>query len=334
MATLDESERQFQPLDVNTPVVDRLGLPTPSFVRGQQKFRKVLLAQSRGINANTASIVQEGLVRATADEAIAQTIETLTATVGGNTSAISEERTARSTADTANALIVDRATAEALGFSAAIMVKAEVGIAPSGVLVRYQIVASLNPGGALVQTGLYMDIVPDGSGGYLGQITLDADKIRLGRAGTTGQFPFYLDGDTVYIDTAVIRSLTIGNQKIMHGAITGLYAVISNEQVTYFGDGLLQSITIEPEGDGLVVNCASHTESSGSGTSRATLLLLRNGSVVASNPIATDDEPTTYNGLNYIEENPTNATYEFRADVTSGGMRFRRRFIEVHNGKR
>lgn len=197
MATLDESPTQFQPLDINTPVVDRNGFPTPVLLRNQQSFKRTILAQAKAINEATGEIEL-------------------------NTARIEQEAEVRATADTANAIMVDRATAEALGFEAAILLKAELGITPAGVLVRYQITASLNPGGALVSTGLYFDIVSNGAGGYLGQITLDADKVKIGRANTTGTFPFYLDGNTLYIETAVIRNLSVGTNKLAYNAATSI----------------------------------------------------------------------------------------------------------------
>ena len=188
MATLDElTEQTFQPLDINTPIVDRVGNPTPAFKQQQRSFRKVLITQSKNTNA---AIIQEGEVRAEADNA--------------------------------SALLVDTVTAEALGFTAAILMKAEVGINPAGVLARYQIVASLDPGGGLVQTGMYFDIVEDvlNPGDYLGKIHLDADKVTMGRVDQAGMFPFRLEAGVVYIETAVIKSLSIGTSKMSVRAIT------------------------------------------------------------------------------------------------------------------
>lgn len=188
MATLDDlTDKSFQPLDINTPIVNRVGNPTPAFTQQQRSFRKVLIDQSKNTNA---AIIQEGEVRAEADYA--------------------------------NALLVDQVTAEALGFTAAIMMRMEVEIAPAGVLARYKIVASLNPGGDLVTTGMYFDIVEDvlNPGEYLGEITLDADRLKLGRADEAGSFPFYIDGGIVYIETAVIKNLSIGTEKVSPRGVT------------------------------------------------------------------------------------------------------------------
>lgn len=208
MATLDESPAQFQVLDINTPVVDRLGMPTPTLLRNQQSFRRVITAQARAINEQTGAIEL-------------------------NTAAITQEAEVRAAADNVSAILVDRVTAEALGFEAAILMRAEIGINPAGVLARYQIMVSLNPGGALVNSGMMFDVVSNGAGGYLGQIILDADKVKIGRANTSGVFPFYLDGNTLYIDTAVIRNLTVGTEKIALFAITNADKLIDNSIGSY-----------------------------------------------------------------------------------------------------
>lgn len=188
MATLDQLDSHvFQPLDVNTPIVNREGRPSPSFTQHQQTFRKVLLAQT---NESRAAIVQEGEARAEADNA--------------------------------NALLVDSVAAEALGFTAAILMKMEVGVNPAGVLVRYQIMGSLVAGGVPVKTGMFFDIVSDGGSGYLGRVHIEASKFSVGVEGSSGVFPFYIEAGIVYIESAVIKNLSVGTGKLAYNAATAL----------------------------------------------------------------------------------------------------------------
>lgn len=224
MALAPLTDKIFQPLDVNTPVVDRLGMPTPAFVRHQQSFRKVLLAQG---NDNAAAIIQEGEVRAEADYA--------------------------------NALLVDQVTAEALGFTAAIMMKMEVEIAPGDVFARYKIVASLDPGGDLVTTGMYFDIVEDvlNPGQYVGQITLDADKLKLGRVNEEGTFPFVIDGGVVYIETAVIKDLSLGTAKLSYNAATSIVITGQGGLAGPGGSTLMQSASIFNEYGAVSIDVSS-----------------------------------------------------------------------------
>lgn len=295
MATLDDlTEKTFAPLDINTPIVDRVGNPTPAFKQQQRSFRKVLIDQSKATNA---AIIQEGEVRAEADYA--------------------------------NALLVDQVTAEALGFTAAVMMKMEVEIAPAGVLVRYKIVASLNPGGALVSTGMYFDIVEDvlNPGEYLGEITLDADRLKLGRADQAGSFPFYIDAGVVYIESAVIKSLSIGTDKVSVGAITEL--VVAYGGSTGVGSAMVGT-TVPTSGTndtGVLIQMAGfmdkpYFDSGNFGYWQ--IQLRRNSGVIASSPGLFYDDNFAYPiSMMFADSSPgVNPYYDFVAVGLSGPCGF------------
>lgn len=291
MATLDENPEQFQPLDINTPIVDRLGKPTPVMLRNQQSFKRVITAQAKAINEATGDIEL-------------------------NTAAIVQEAEVRATADTANAIMVDKATAEALGFEAAILLKAELGITPAGVLVRYQITASLNPGGALVATGIMFDIVSNGAGGYLGQITLDADKVKIGRANTTGTFPFFLEGNTLYIENAVIKNLSVGTDKLSYNAATAI--VITTPGGLVGPGGLLRDAAIFNEYGAVSVDFSSflNRPSAGGGNfGYLQIRIARNASVVTQRTLFYDDNFAYPVAFTHVDYAPAGLTCTYTATL-------------------
>lgn len=291
MATLDEKPEQFQPLDINTPVVDRNGFPTPVLLRNQQSFKRTILAQAKAINEATGEIEL-------------------------NTARIDQEAEVRAAADNASAILVDRVTAEALGFEAAILMKAEVGINPAGVLARYQIMVSLDPGGALVNSGMMFDVVSNGGGGYLGQIILDADKVKIGRVNTTGTFPFYLDGNTLYIENAVIRNLTIGTNKLAYNAATSI--VITSPGGAVGPGGYLAGASIYNEYGAVSIDFSSFLDRPGSSSSNFGYLrvrILRNGSEITSRTLFYDDNFAYPFAFTHVDYPSVGATHTYDAQL-------------------
>jgi len=293
MATLDEKPEQFQPLDINTPVVDRNGFPTPVLLRNQQSFKRTIIAQAKAINEATGEIEL-------------------------NTAAILQEAEVRATADTANAIMVDKATAEALGFEAAILLKAEIGITPAGVLVRYAITASLDPGGALVNTGLYFDIVSNGAGGYLGQIILDADKVKIGRASTTGTFPFFLEGNTLYIENAVIKNLSVGTNKLAYNAATSI--VITGVGGSGGPGAVLQEASIYNEYGAVSLDFSSFLDRPGSSSSNFGYLrvqVFRNGVLITARDLFYDDNFAYPFAFTHVDYPPISASHYYQVQLVN-----------------
>lgn len=300
MATLDEKPEQFQPLDINTPVVDRNGFPTPVLLRNQQSFKRTILAQAKAINEATGEIEL-------------------------NSARIDQEAEVRAAADNASAILVDRVTAEALGFEAAILMKAEVGINPAGVLARYQIMVSLNPGGALVNSGMMFDVVSNGSGGYLGQIILDADKVKIGRANSTGTFPFYLDGGTLYIETAVIRNLSVGTNKLAINAATSI--VITGVGGSYGPGSILQSASIFNEYGAVSIDFSAFLDRPGSNSSNFGYLRVesyRDGIMITARDLFYDDNfayPFSFTHVDFPSVGSSHI-YEIRLTNLSGAGQY------------
>jgi len=291
MATLDESPTQFQPLDINTPVVDRNGFPTPVLLRNQQSFKRTILAQAKAINEATGEIEL-------------------------NTARIDQEAEVRAAADNASAILVDRVTAEALGFEAAILMKAEVGINPAGVLARYQIMVSLDPGGTLVNSGMMFDVVSNGGGGYLGQIILDADKVKIGRATTTGTFPFFLESNVLYIENAVIKNLSVGTNKLAYNAATSI--VITTPGGLVGPGGLLRDAAIFNEYGAVSIDFSSflNRPSAGGGNfGYLQIRIARNASQITQRTLFYDDNFAYPVAFTHVDYAPSGLTCTYTATL-------------------
>ena len=87
---------------------------------GQPQLSTYTPGTQANVPAITASITQEATARATADEAISDTVASLSATVGGNTSAISSEAVTRSDADSALSATIDTLSSTVDGNTSAI----------------------------------------------------------------------------------------------------------------------------------------------------------------------------------------------------------------------
>lgn len=297
MATLDDLDpKSYPPLDILTPIATQRGLPTQQFKDRQAQFERTIIAQH---NENRAAIREEAEVRAGADFA--------------------------------NALYVNEATAEALGFEAATMVRMESGVSPAGVIARYQIVGRIVGGGTQYLNGIYFDFVedPDNPGQYLGQVQVDTDRFKLGRADENGTFPFYLDGGVVYIESAVIKNLSIGTEKIDYSAITDLTIAYQGVAVSPDGNEIVSAVVpAAATGDsGVLIQLTGFITKPVLGPSNFgewRYFLRRNGVEIASSPTLYYDDDIVY-PLAFVH--PDVATgldplYDFQASLFSGDGNF------------
>ncbi len=104
------------------------GFFTHPFTRAAAASQTVLSPYSSGTQANVpvieASISNEATARATADDAISDTVSALTSTVDANSAAISQEAVTRADADSALSSTIDTLTSTVDGNSAAITAEA------------------------------------------------------------------------------------------------------------------------------------------------------------------------------------------------------------------
>ena len=293
MATLDDLDvKSYPPLDIMTPIADQRGLPTQRFSDRQRQFERTIIAQH---NENRAAINEEAEVRAGADFA--------------------------------NALYVNQATAEALGFEAGVMMRMEAGVSPAGVVARYQIVGRVVPDtGPQVLNGLYFDFIEDplNPGQYLGQVQIDTDLFKLGRADENGVFPFYLDGSTVYIEDAVIKNLSIGTEKVALQAITEITTATQPISVGPNGNQIvLVDVPTVADNNGIIIQYSGFMALPAANPSNVgswQILLNRNGSQIAGTPALDYDDNYAYPvAAIFVDETPgVDPEYQLLTNLIAG----------------
>lgn len=164
-----------------------------------------------------AAFAQEVIVRATADEALAQRATELTATVGDVSAGITElERTVATSTE---------ATAEAIT-----QIRAEVGDASTDIQVLARVQADLEEGlstmwsvkmqqtsnGQLVAAGFGLSIENDNNGNPISQFLVNANRFAVIGTLDNGQLftPFVVQSGQVFMNQAFIQDGTITNAKI------------------------------------------------------------------------------------------------------------------------
>lgn len=165
----------------------------------------------------TAALLAEQIARVDGDEALAQQIVQLGAQSEANlAAAILEEQTAR--ADSEQALaesVLETAAQNALGDMAGGLFKVQSVAAPAGVSVRLALLgrvsATATDGSEIFkESGILIDILPDGEGGYRSRVALKTDQFVVTDGNGTNA-PFVYEDGMAYIDSAMIRNLTADN---------------------------------------------------------------------------------------------------------------------------
>jgi hypothetical protein len=290
-------------------------------------------------NEDRAYFLEQVTVLVDADKALATMITVLEAEFNDNVAFVGQQLTALSNADSALAELIEQVEVEVDGVTAGGIFKMEASAGPFGWSTKISAIVRANANGTFYEAGWYTLVNSNGNNVFAVKAN---DFYFLNDAGGVITSPFYISGGTVYIKTAVIQDLTLGTEKLANFAASRLQAANSSGTITVSGgdEAQLQSLNVNPAGNSLVITAGCHTESSGTGTARGELQIRKNGVAVMTNDFATDDVPTTFNQLVYVEQNPSPATYTLQLVVSSGGIgtgggiRTRRRFILAHNGKR
>lgn len=172
-----------------------------------------------------ASIESVRQVSATADEALARQVTTLTASVNGNAAAIADERTARVNSDGAISTRIDGVSATFNGMFADGLVMFQAVAAPSGVSARFSIMLRASLSDAFIQSGMYIQIRTV-SGVLKSEIGFLADKFVVVDGANTYSV-FAIEGGQVKIvnakiSQAQIDNLQVGTSNILPGAVSGI----------------------------------------------------------------------------------------------------------------
>ncbi|MGV1870882.1 phage tail protein [Agrobacterium rosae] len=179
-----------------------------------------------GVGDNAARITAEETARATGDSANASLITALTTTVNGNTSAIANEVTARTNADGSLATQINGVSATFNGMFADGLVMFQAVAAPAGVSVRFSIMLRASLSDAFIQSGMYIQIRTV-SGVLKSEIGFLADKFVVVDGANTYSV-FAIEGGQVKIvnakiSQAQIDNLVVGTINIAPGAITSYF---------------------------------------------------------------------------------------------------------------
>jgi len=170
-----------------------------------------------------ASIESVRQVSATADEALARDVTTLTASVNGNTAAIADERTARVNADGAISTRIDGVSATFNGMFADGLVMFQAVAAPAGVSARFSIMLRASLSDAFIQSGMYIQIRTV-NGVLKSEIGFLADKFVVVDGANTYSVFAIEDGQVKIVNAKIsqaqIDNLVIGTSNIVPGAIS------------------------------------------------------------------------------------------------------------------
>lgn len=162
-------------------------------------------------------------VSATADEALARDVTTLTASVNGNTAAIADEETARSNADGALAQSIQGVSATFNGMFADGLVMFQAVAAPAGVSVRFSIMLRASLADAFVQSGMYIQIRTV-NGVLKSEIGFLADKFVVVDGADTYSVFAIENGQVKIVNAKIsqaqIDNLVVGTSNIAPGAIS------------------------------------------------------------------------------------------------------------------
>jgi hypothetical protein len=169
---------------------------------------------------------------------------------------------------------------------------------------------------------------------------ITADKINVTRLDAIA----VTLGD-VLINGNVILGGTINGGKLEDFAVStqkiGIRQVTNSDGATSTGDRsvgtswtTLVSLNISASEGQLTVTGNAHARSAGSGVSYGGISLFRDGVEVTGAAINTDDEPSSFFGISFVDTNPSNSTWELKGRASSGIIVFSQRFIGYINGKR
>ncbi|MCM2432105.1 phage tail tip fiber protein [Agrobacterium rosae] len=182
---------------------------------------------SAGVASNAAKIVEEQTARANGDSANASLITALTTTVDGNTSAILNEITARTSADGALTQQIQGVSATFNGMFADGLVMFQAVAAPAGVSVRFSIMLRASLSDAFIQSGMYIQIRTV-SGVLKSEIGFLADKFVVVDGANTYSVFSVENGQVKIVNAKIsqaqIDNLLVGTSNILPGAITVIEA--------------------------------------------------------------------------------------------------------------
>lgn len=312
----------------------------------------------------TARVQTEEQARASADEGLASTITSVSTVANNAAAAVVTEATARTNSDSALSTRVDEVAASYNGFSASGRAAFQVSATPSGATARYSVVVRANTNNVFAESGLFFDIMSNGST----RASIKANSFSiLNDAGGYLTSPFYIENGIVYMNNALIKGLTadkinvsslealsanLGNvsvhgvllingtvytDKVAGEAITVVGATGSGGWVTTTANRVtLSEIYVPGDGTEKITITTSVICRASSGYPWAEVYLERDGVTVASAAVREDDIPSSAATLVFTQYWPGNHVWRLTgANVSGAGTAgFQNAFIMYIKGKR
>ena len=224
-----------------------------------------------------AEITDERRVRVTENEAMAQRVGLVSASVDEANAKIITEETARASADEALSESLLGVSAELGDRFAQGLVKFQAVAAPSGVDARFSVLLRGGVGETYKDTGFFLELYTAG-GVQRSRMAIKVDQFSVSD-GTTAYSVFAIEGGVVkiinaLIDMAQINNLIVGTSNIEPGAITAT-AVVNGESFTVtHGTGAPNVLLIWK------TNGTMSTTVDPPGLATATMRLLESGNVI------------------------------------------------------
>ena len=163
-----------------------------------------------------AQIIEERLVRATEDEALAQEIIFIGAELDDATAAIVEEVIARATADEALAEQTTELAAQLNDSFASGQIKFSAAANQSGVTARFSVLVRAGTGGSYIESGFFLEIYTEG-GVQKSRFAVNADQFVVLN---NGQRPFVFEGGVLKLNVADIGTVNSGLIESLNGKMT------------------------------------------------------------------------------------------------------------------
>lgn len=180
---------------------------TAALAAADQTFAGQLSQFNARLGDNEAALDTEIFVRTNQASALSQQITSLTATFTGHAAATNLSLQALATADQAIAQQVSQVSARLGNLMAEGLVQFAAVAKPAGVFARFAVLLRAEAGGAAYETGLYLELIQQGSTFY-SQLFVDTNRFIIGNP-LTRTIPFSVVDGVTYIDEVVIRSGTI-----------------------------------------------------------------------------------------------------------------------------
>lgn len=178
-----------------------------------------ITTQAARVDDALAKIVEESTARATETSALAEQITTVRAQVDTNRAVIEEEVEARVEADSAMATQITQLTARITGIDSSVIETSQaIADLVDGASASWSIRTQARADGKIVQTGIQLGSAVGIDGAIRSEIILAANILRLvdgnnPDGNVTAPFVFDTVGGVAYLNSAVIKSASIGSAK-------------------------------------------------------------------------------------------------------------------------